>query len=251
MLRAMTRRTLLASPIVLASAMAQTPYVPKQSDRPEELPGDEPGFVSMFDGKTLAQWDGDFEFWKVIDGIMTGEIKADKPLLSNTFLVWKGGEPADFEMKAEFRISADGNSGVQYRSDSVLDPATPGNKFILRGYQYDMDGKNRYVGNLYEERGRMFLAQRGEVTHVTGLRKPTIISRLSSAEELAKTTNPDWNELAILARGNTVMHRLNGRLLNVVVDDDPKRLQRGKIGIQLHKGPPMRVEYRNLRIRVY
>src|SRR6187401_3491703 len=99
-------------------------FVPKQSDRPESLTGEEPGFAEIFDGKTLKGWDGDPTYWRVEDGSMVGEIKPDTVIKSNTFIIWRGGEPADFELKVDYRITSGGNSGINYRSVVVPDKVT-------------------------------------------------------------------------------------------------------------------------------
>ncbi len=250
-----TRRELLIGSFATTAALirvsGQQPqiYVPKQSDRPQPIEGDEPGFQSIFDGKTLNGWDGDSKYWRVEDGVMVGEITPDTVIKSNTFIIWKGGEPADFELKVDYRITAGGNSGVNYRSVVVEDKVTPGNRFAMRGYQCDIDGKNQYTGNNYEEKGRLFLAVRGQVTHVTGTRQPVIVSLLAANNELASTISDNWNAVHIVARGNVLMHNLNGRLMSMVIDDDPKRERKGQIGVQVHVGGPMKVQYRNWRLR--
>jgi hypothetical protein len=149
----------------------------------------------------------------------------------------------------EFRITAAGNSGINYRSVVVADKVTPSNRFAMRGYQCDIDGRNQYTGNNYEEKGRLFLAQRGEVTHVTGTRKPVILSRLGSNSELKNVITEGWNAVHLTARGNVVMHAINGQLMSMVIDDDPNRMKKGQIGVQVHVGPPMQVEYRNWRVK--
>lgn len=244
----LVRREFLAA-LGTGLAMAQTPYVPKQSDRPETLAGDEPGFESIFDGKTLKGWEGDPRYWRVADGMMTGEITPETVIKSNTFVIWRGGTPEDFELKVEYRITAAGNSGINYRSVVVPDKVTPSNQFAMRGYQCDIDGKNQYTGNNYEEKGRLFLAQRGEVTHVTGIRKPVVLSRTGENQELKRLIQDDWNTIHLVARGNTLMHSINGQLMCMVIDDDPKRERKGLIGVQVHVGPPMRVDYRNWRLK--
>ena len=230
--------------------MLAAQYVPKQSDRPEVLEGEEPGFVSMFDGRTLDGWQGDAKYWRVVDGVMSGEITPETVIKSNTFLIWQGGAPANFELKVEFRITAAGNSGINYRSVVVEDKVTPGNRFAMRGYQCDIDGKNAYTGNNYEEKGRLFLAQRGEVTRVTGVKKPVILSRVGEREALGKIVVEGWNRVHLIARGNVLMHHVNGQLMSMVIDEDPSRAKQGQIGVQVHVGPPMKVEYRGWRIRV-
>jgi hypothetical protein len=243
----MTRRLFVASAAVLS---AQQPYVPKQSDRPELLPGDEPGFQSIFDGKTLNGWEGDPTYWRVSDGAMVGEITPSTIIKSNTFIIWRGGTPADFELKLEYRITADGNSGINYRSVIIPDKVTPTNKFAVRGYQCDIDGQNRYTGNNYEEKGRLFLAVRGQVTRVTGTRVPVVLSTVGENKDLAALITSGWNSVHLIARGNILMHHVNGRLMSMVIDDDAQnRAAKGLLGVQVHVGPPMKVEYRNWRLK--
>jgi hypothetical protein len=230
--------------------LLQEAYTPKQSDRPEPLNAEEPGFVPIFDGKTLQGWEGDPKYWRVENGCMTGEITPETVIKSNTFVIWRGGSPANFELKVEYRITEAGNSGINYRSAVVPDTVTPGNRFAMRGYQCDIDGRNRYTGNNYEEKGRLFLAVRGQVTRVTGRSKPSILSTTGDSEELGRAIRDGWNSVHILARGNVLMHHINGRLMSVVVDDDAAgRATSGLIGVQVHVGPPMKVEYRNWRLK--
>src|SRR4051812_23322778 len=108
-----TRREVLRS-VILTTALTQLKgqqsgfYVPKQSDRPEPIPGDEPAFQPIFDGKSLNGWDGDPKYWRVDDGVMTGEITPETIIKSNTFIIWRGGEPQDFELKVDYRITSGG-----------------------------------------------------------------------------------------------------------------------------------------------
>jgi hypothetical protein len=240
-----------AWPVVRVGSQAPAgPYVPRQSDRPTPIEGDEPGFEPIFDGRTLDGWDGDATYWRVENGALVGEIRPETVIKSNTFIIWRGGRPRDFELKLDYRISADGNSGINYRSAVVADPVTPSNRFAMRGYQFDLDGRKRYPGNNYEEKGRLFLAVRGQVTRVVGTRAPIVLSTLGDADALAAVATDDWNAVHISARGNTLIHTLNGRLMSVVIDDDgAKRPADGLIGVQVHVGPPMKVEYRNIRLK--
>jgi hypothetical protein len=231
-------------------AQPTAPYVPKQSDRPEAMAQDEPGFEPIFDGRTLASWDGNATYWRVENGALVGEITPATIIKSNTFIIWRGGRPRDFELKLDYRITAEGNSGINYRSAVVPDAVTPENKFAMRGYQFDLDGRKRYPGNNYEEKGRLFLALRGQMTHVVGGRPPIVLSTFGDADALAQVATDDWNAVHIVARGNVLTHILNGRTMTVVVDDDvPNRPVDGSIGVQVHVGPAMKVEYRNVRLK--
>jgi hypothetical protein len=227
------------------------PYVPKQSDRPEPLAaGDEPGFQQIFDGRTLTGWEGNAVYWRVENGSLVGEITPATVIKSNTFIIWRGGRPKDFELKLDYRITPEGNSGVNYRSVVVPDPVTPANQFAMRGYQCDLDGGKRYPGNNYEEKGRLFLAVRGQMTHVVGGRVPVVLSTIGDPSELARAITDDWNAIHLIVRGNMLTHMINGRLMSVVVDDDvANRPVDGLLGMQVHVGPPMKVEYRNIRLK--
>src|SRR3954470_20943882 len=109
---------------------------------------DDADYESIFDGKTLNGWEGDPKYWRVENGALVGEITPETVLKANTFIIWRGGVTKDFELKVEYRISGNGNSGINYRSVEV-----PGLPLALRGYQADIDGRNRYTGQNYEERG--------------------------------------------------------------------------------------------------
>jgi hypothetical protein len=205
----------------------------------------EEGFVSIFDGKTLDGWDGDPTYWRVEDGRLVGEITPETVIKRNTFIIWRGGKPGDFDLKLDYRVSERGNSGVNYRSVELTDA-----KWSLAGYQADIDGQLRWAGQNYEERGRTFLAKRGEIAHVDATSKPTVIGSVGDGEALKEFISADWNELHIIARGNTLIHLLNGHATSIVVDDDvAKRTMEGLIGMQVHTGPPMTIEYRNIRLK--
>jgi hypothetical protein len=242
----------------LLAQQASEPYKPKQSDRPEALVGEEAGFRSIFNGKNFDGWEGDPVYWRVEDGNMVGEITPQTVVKSNTFIIWKAGRPRDFELKVDYRITSGGNSGINYRSVVVPDPVTSANKFAMRGYQADIDGRNVYTGQNYEEKGRLFLATRGLMTRIVEGRKPIILASLGEDKELATAIRADWNSYHILARGNVLTHVLNGKTMCVVVDDGAMgsadkagRMAEGLIGVQVHVGGPMKVEYRNFRLKEY
>ncbi|MEJ7736338.1 MAG: DUF1080 domain-containing protein [Chitinophagaceae bacterium] len=225
---------------------------------------DKNGFVQIFDGKTLKNWEGDPVYWRVENGSIVGEVTPTTLLKTNTFLIWRGGQPADFEFKTEFRIASTGNSGINYRSEQLKDVP-----HALRGYQADIDGTNRYTGQNYEERGRTTLAYRGQKTVVNKQPNPTtppslqpniksnawtettVTSSLGNMDSLKlHIKNQDWNECHIIAKGNRLQHYINGVLMSDVTDDDPiNRKMKGLLGVQVHVGPPMKVEYRNLRLK--
>jgi hypothetical protein len=219
-----------------------------QQTYPIPAPADEAGFEPIFDGKTLAGWEGDPTYWRVENGALVGEVTPETILKRNSFIIWRGGTTKDFELKVDFRVSDRGNSGVNYRSVEV-----PGVPWALKGYQADLDGEDRYTGNLYEERGRTFMALRGQITHAIAGGQRLIVGSLGELADLqAFTKRNDWNRFHLIARGNLLVHILNGRVMCQVVDDDEaNRRMDGLLGVQVHVGPPMKVEYRDVRLKRY
>jgi hypothetical protein len=202
----------------------------------------------------FQDWNGDPQFWRVENGMIVGESTPERVVGPNTFLIWRGATPGDFELKAEVRMNST-NSGIQYRS-KMLAPneggGDRGHAWRLGGYQMDMDFANQYPGILYEEGGRMFLAERGKITYIAPDGTKSTIGQVESAEALAATFKPgDWNQFHLIARGNTLIHIINGHVTAVCIDDDLKgRSMAGLIGFQLHAGPPMKLEIRNVAIKL-
>jgi hypothetical protein len=217
-----------------------------QPAAPTTAPDPEAGFVSIFDGTTLEGWDGDPKYWRVENGALVGEITPETIVKRNTFIIWRGGEPRDFELKLDYRVSERGNSGINYRSTQLTDAP-----WSLRGYQADLDGQNKYNGQNYEERGRTFLAMRGQVARLVPGQKPAVVTSLGDADDLKTSFKPgEWNEYHLVIRGNLLIHILNGRAMSIVIDEDPAQARLdGLIGVQVHVGPPMKVEYRNIRLK--
>ena len=208
-------------------------------------PLEETGFQPIFNGKTLEGWNGDFIFWRVENGAIVGQTTTEKQPKQNTFLIWRGGTPANFELKLEYRLTGF-NSGIQYRSSEL-----PDIKWAMKGYQADMDGEQRFTGQIYEERGRGFLALRGQFTYIGEGKRPGLAGSLGDSDELKGfIKSADWNDLHIIARSNTLIQILNGHVMSMLIDDDaPNRKMDGLIGIQVHRGPPMKIEVRNIRIK--
>jgi hypothetical protein len=223
-----------------------------QSGRSPVPPLEDSGFHPIFDGKSLQGWDCDPDFWRVEGGAIIGETKADHQPKQNIFCVWREGKPANFELKVQYRLTGadSGNSGIQYRSIERPDVA----KWVMEGYQADIDAQQRYTGQIYEERGRGFVALRGQFAYTGDGKKAGSVASLGDDAELKGLIKlGDWNELYIVARGNTLIQSINGRVMSQLVDDDPsKRRMDGLIGIQLHRTTgPMKIESRNIRIKEY
>ncbi len=200
---------------------------------------------AIFDGKTLTGWDGDPAYWRVENGAIVGETKPGAIPKQNTFLIWRGGSPADFELDAEYRLTG-GNSGIQYRSIEL-----PDIRWAMKGYQADIDAEQRYTGQIYEERGRGFLALRGQAARAESRSKPVVLGTLGGDAELKSAISAQgWNEYHVIARGNLLVQILNGRVMSMLMDNDAaNRKLDGLIGIQLHTGEPMKIEVRNIRLK--
>lgn len=211
--------------------------------------------IQLFNGKDLTGWEGVSSLWSVKDGAITGQTTAANPTKGNTFLIWKGGDVADFELTFQYKITGDddkksGNSGVQYRS-KIVDPAN----FVLSGYQADFETGTTYSGILYEEKARGILAQRGQqvtLTSSTDPAKPTITvtgETGKSADIQAAIKQGDWNDYKIIAKGGHLQHYINGKLTVDVKDETKEGAKAGVLGLQLHAGPPMTVQFKNLAMK--
>ena len=196
----------------------------------------------LFNGKDLSGWDGDQQFWSVEDGAITGRTTAEKPAKHNTFLIWKGGTLTDFELTLKYKIQ-DGNSGVQYRSKDNGD-------FVVSGYQADIvaGDPDKYSGILYEEKGRGILAERGQAVVLSEEGKAK--ENFAESSEIAKVIKKgDWNEYTIIARGNRLIQKINGVMtMNVIDNDKAKSAREGILALQIHQGPPMTVQFKDITL---
>jgi hypothetical protein len=215
----------------------------------------EPGFHSLFNGKDLTGWTGNLNLWSVEDGVITGQTgeTPQNKLTHNTFLVYTGDSVDDFELRLKYRI-VDGNSGIQYRS-KILEKGEFG--LVVSGYQADFEAGTTYSGILYEEKGRGILAQRGQATKVVtdpanpGKHKVEVIGSVGDTEEIQSVINSeDWNDYTIIANGNQLTHIINGRVSVSVIDEDKANSSKsGVLALQVHRGPVMTVQFKDIRIR--
>jgi hypothetical protein len=252
--------------MVLPGSSCQTAHT---SQPLKKYQADTYGFVRIFNGKNLDGWEGDPAYWRVEDKCIVGEITPATLLQRNSFLIWRGGLPADFELKVKYRISPQGNSGINYRSEPI-----PGVPYALKGYQADLDGAQRYTGSNYEEGGRTTLAARGQkvvleppfalpdggvVSQRNSLKayiqdnrwtKATIVAS-RDPDSLKQHIKPDdWNDYHLVVEGNKMRHYINGILMSEVTDNDRiHRRMKGYLGVQVHVGPPMTVRFRHLLLK--
>jgi 3-keto-disaccharide hydrolase len=219
---------------------------------PPTAADDNTGFVPIFDGKSLAGWDGDLQFWRVENGEIVGETTPEKVVKQNNFLIWRGGTVRDFELKLEFRINGT-NSGIQYRSVELPNVG----KWVLKGYQADIDFGGLYAGNIHDERGRgptaggAVLSRRGQVTRIVDGPAFKIVGTIGDNTLLRGVLNVNnWNRYHIIARGPVLMQFVNDQLMAVAIDEDAKNaVAEGVIGFQMHTGPPFKIQYRNVLYR--
>ena len=197
---------------------------------------------SLFNGKDLSGWAGKSEFWTVKDGAIFGQTTKDKPTKGNTFLVWQGGEVADFVLKAKVRFSGN-NSGVQYRSELVGNA----DDFVVKGYQADLHPKPEYFGMLYAEKWRGIVAQRFQRVIVGQDGKSQIVGEVGDKNQ--KLVDSEWNELTIIAFGNRQIHLVNSVVTMDLTDNHPEAKRKGILALQLHAGAPMTVEFKDISLK--
>jgi hypothetical protein len=253
----MTRPRIAFALLVAAFLAAGSPAAaePVPAAPTDKAPADEEGFVSIFNGRDLAGWDGDPRLWSVADGAIRGRTTEENPARGNTFLLWRGGRLEDFILKIRFRIQ-NGNSGIQYRSKEV-------GKWVVSGYQAEVENKPGKVGFLYHEKGRGYLARVGDAVVIDTEGKKHTVGHVNDRGGLVDAgyyRDKDWNEYTIIARGNHLMHYLNGYQTMELIDEDRTtdpndrgdrkgRAMEGLLALQIHAGPPMTVEFKDIRIK--
>ncbi|MBP9899840.1 MAG: DUF1080 domain-containing protein [Verrucomicrobia subdivision 3 bacterium] len=206
----------------------------------------EDGFRSLFDGRSLAGWETpDASYWVVDAGAITGRITKEHPCPVNQYLVWQGGELADFELKLKSRVNGEGgiNNGFQFRSRLLPD-------HDVCGYQVDNNLQTPWLVRLYDEFGRHTLAWRGERADFDA-EGSRVITKLAEAEGPAWFRLEDWHEYHLTCVGPRITLRVDGRLAAEVEDNDPRRRElQGILALQLHSGPPTVVKFKDIRLKV-
>ena len=199
------------------------------------------GFVSLFDGKTLRHWSGDPKYWSVKEGAITG--KTDGTLKKNHFLTWKHSTIRNFDLRVKVKVTAGGNSGIQYRGTSRPDIGLD----VVSGYQCDIVANNpNYNGMLYEERGRRILSHTGEKVIVDSEGQPWIVGKMP-VKEFAPDT---WHDYRVLVQGNHYQHWIDGHKTADLIDlDENGRSLEGVLAVQVHVGPAMKIQFKNFKIK--
>lgn len=221
-----------------ASFAADAVVPPPTKETPE-------GFVSLFDGKTLNGWEGNSKYWSVENGCITGRSSKENPVPYSTFLVWQGKPVGDFTLLADFYMAPDGNSGIEYRAwkDNARE-------FGLNGYQADIS-QGDIMGILYGEALGEIIAWRGESAKFDADGNKTIV-KFGDAAEIAKSINMNgWNTYRIEARGNRFEEYINDVKTSELLDERANFPKDGIFGLQIHPGPPMFFQYKNLFLKTY
>jgi hypothetical protein len=198
--------------------------------------------VLIFNGKDLTGWEGQPGWWRVEDGALTSESTPEKPCKKANYLIWRGGRPSDFELSLDFKLSEKGNSGVQIRSQEKPDWDT-------FGYQADMEGDGKLIGFVYHHQHGL-IGARGEKAIIDAEGNKTV-EAIGDPEELLKHYKAgDWNHYRIVCRGPEISVSLNGMLMCRITDHRvTKETARGIIALQMHPGPPMKVQFKNILLK--
>jgi type 1 glutamine amidotransferase len=213
----------------------------------EVASGLEPGFRSLFNGKNLSGWKGNPRIWTVRDGAITGQTTPDKRVSENTFLIWTGGDLENFELRLKFRIEG-GNSGIYFHSKE----RTGMQPEALIGPQADFSADGRWTGVLMEYTLRNILAERGQKVRIDKSGKREVVGSVGDPTELLKLVKSEqWNDYKLMTnKGHTVLN-INGVVMCEIEDSDPKRSRTGRLALQVHQGPPMLVQFKDIRLRQF
>ncbi len=196
----------------------------------------------LFNGVDLTGWDGAPGWWHVEDGALTAESTSQKPCTKCNYLIWKDGRPGDFELTADFRISRSANSGIQIRSETRPDWDTC-------GYQADMTGDGGLVGFIYHHQ-RGLIVGRGERVTFTPDGQRHAEKNGDPGELIKHYKIEDWNTYRIVCRGPEITLYVNGVLMSQVTDRHPTlAASSGIIALQMHPGPPMKAQFKNLVLK--
>lgn len=240
----MNRIHATARAAIWATALVTLVTVPGPSAGAE---GPQPpeGFQAIFNGKDLTGWDGPPGAWRVEDGALTWESTPENPLKDWPYLVWKGGEPGNFELRVDFKLSAEANSGVNFRSELSA-------RWYVNGYQADMNGNGWLVGSIYAPRGfpKNLMSQRGEKSVISAEGKREAVSFGGGHGPLGKAYRTgQWNSMRLVCQDAVMTIYVNDQLMTELTDNDPRAPRKGVIALQMHQGPPMKIQFKNIYLK--
>jgi len=227
--------------------------LPAVAQNNQRLPKEAADMQRIFNGKNLEGWSGDTRLWSAKDGVIRGETTEENKANGNTFLIWTGGKTTDFDLRLSFRCNASNNSGIQYRSKHITDGSVK-NDWVLRGYQHELRNEIDFPsvsGFIYGEglagRGRICLV--GEKAEMKDGQKVVTETLINNDDFKQLFKLDDWNDVVIIARGRRIRHFMNGKLILDFTDAPDMVLKEGQLGLQLHAGKPMWVEFKDIRIK--
>lgn len=242
-------------------AAAAEPNLPAADPAKPNVPAEPTDMARLFKGDTLDGWDGDTRLWRVENGVVTGQTTPEKPAKGNTFLIWKGGDVKDFDLRFSFRIKG-GNSGCQYRSKMLEpNPKNPENKWLVGGYQAEIENTPGKVGFIYHEKGPgkargyedkgNYLNKVGDKVEVDQTGRAKVVGSLGDKAAIAAAyKSGDWNEYTIIAKGNHIRQYINGvQTADLTDNDETNRMMSGILALQIHQGPPMTIEFKDVRLK--
>ncbi|MGK0184729.1 MAG: putative heme-binding domain-containing protein [Verrucomicrobiales bacterium] len=199
------------------------------------------GFKPLLNDNDLSGWDGNPDLWSVEDGVITGKTTDPAQLKYNQFLIWRGGKLKNFELRAKVKTTGN-NSGVQYRSKELPDNG----KWSVGGYQCDIHPNAPYNAMIYEERGRGIIVQNGQGV----VADPEGKLWLTDQRDPVKVDPAEWHEYSIIARGNHIVHKIDGKMTIEFHDFDEKaRALEGILAFQIHRGPAMNVQIKEVMLK--
>lgn len=227
-----------SNPVLVARKPATAPPPPPPSLHASE-------FQKIFDGKTLEGWNAlNMSYWSIKEGAITGQSTKENPCTSNQFMVWQGGDVADFELKLKFRVSGNGcNSGVQFRSR--INP-----NGLAVGYQADIYKSGGYLGGVCDElhsrNGPELLTANGKKTVIDESGKRTA----TNLEGKAVMKPGEWNDYHIIAKGQHIILSINGVKCSELIDREKGHFDlKGILGLQLRSGEPMTVQFKDIYLK--
>ena len=236
--------SLLAACLVVPSFAAITILVAATS---VASAAEDSGFQPIFNGTSLDGWLGqDMSFWSVEDGAITGTISPEHVPPMNQYLVWQQDVVDDFELKLDFRLTGsttpNTNGGFQFRSRRLPNGD-------VAGYQVDNNFGQPWRVRLYDEFGRHDLALEGERSRFDG-QGQRHVEKLALEPGASNFRLDAWHEYHLTAQGSRLTLKINGKLVAETTDLDPEQFEpSGVLAMQLHTGPPMKAQFRNLRLK--
>jgi 3-keto-disaccharide hydrolase len=287
----------VAGCVVASIALAQTPATQRPTGPPPGSPPpgsrclgcgtapepidntDRTGWTQIFDGKTLTNWDGNPEVWRVEDGAITAANWPERRI-GTTYIIWRGGEPGDFELKLEVKADYDVHGGIFYRSTIGAEPTRAGGagsargappagaprpqpappavpadpKWNARGYGIDWDYDPGNNGNIQDPgagRTDTQIVWRGHIVRTENGKRPRSIGTLGDRDALMKFISlDDWNQIHIIAHGHQLTHIVNGHVMAVLIDDDQAAVKtKGYIALQIEQYGAGKISFRNIWLK--